>query len=502
MAKDPDVWARTPTIRYPRVIRDLPRLAEREFDVLVVGGGIYGLATAYDAAQRGLSTALIDRGDFGAATSFNHLKTIHGGLRYLQSADFRRMRESILERRAFARIAPRWVAPVAFAMPAGTSLTRNPIALKAALAIDAFVGRDRNEGVDAARHLPAGRIIAGSECRELFDGAIRSVASAAVWHDYQTVNGDRLTLGFAKAASAHGAVLANYTEATGPLASGARIGGVHARDTLSGQTFEIRARMIVNAAGPWGATVFDGSAERTRWPLLKAMNLMTSRPARKAALVGATRAGRSLVLLPWQGRSLVGTSESSDLRQPGDQHARRDEVAAFVGDINQTFPALGLKLEEVTLVHRGIVPASVGKAGVSLLGRSRIVDHTQAGTSDLISIIGVKYTTARVVAERTVDLILRKFGQPAPPCRTAVTVLPDAGLDDRDPEDPVTHAIRDEMAHTLSDVVIRRTGLGAAGKPADSVITGVADRMQKMLGWSDERKTEELESLNRFYAII
>ena len=484
------------------MIRDLPRLAEREFDVLVVGGGIYGLTTAYDAAQRGLSTALIDRGDFGAATSFNHLKTIHGGLRYLQSADIRRMRESILERRAFARIAPRWVVPLAFAMPTGASLTRNPIALKTALAIDAFIGRDRNDGVDPLRHLPAGRILAGGECRELFDGAMRSVASAAVWHDYQTINGDRLTLAFAKAASAHGAVLANYTEATGPLASGARIGGVHARDTLSGQAFEIRANVIVNAAGPWGATVFDGSAERTRWPLLKAMNLVTSRPARKAALVGATRAGRSLVLLPWQGRSVVGTSESSDLRQPGDQQARRDEVTAFLVDINQTFPALGLKLEEVTLVHRGIVPAAVGKAGISLLGRSRIIDHAQAGTSDLISIVGVKYTTARVVAERAVDLILRKLSRPAPPCRTAVTVLPDSALDDRDPADPVAHAIRQEMAHTLSDVVIRRSGLGAAGKPADSVVNDAANRMQTMLGWSEERKTREMDALNRFYEII
>lgn len=469
--------------------------------MLVVGGGIYGLTTAYDAAQRGLTTALIDRGDFGAATTFNHLKTIHGGLRYLQSADVRRMRESILERRAFARIAPRWVAPLAFAMPTGASLTRNPLALKTALAIDAFIGRDRNDGVDPARHLPAGRIVAGSECRALFDGAMRSVASAAVWHDYQTINGDRLTLGFAKAASAHGAVLANYTEATGPLASGARIGGVHARDALSGQTFEIRARVIVNAAGPWGATVFDGSAERTRWPLLKAMNLVTSRPARQAALVGRTRAGRSLVLLPWRGRSLIGTSESSDLRQPGDQQARRDEVSAFLADVNQTFPALGLTLEDVTLVHRGIVPASVGKNGISLLGRSRIIDHAQAGTSDLLSIVGVKYTTARVVAERAVDLVLRKFGQPAPPCRTAVTVLPGAALDDRDPEDAVAHAIHDEMAHTLSDVVIRRTGLGAAGKPADAVVAGIADRMQTILGWSDERKTREVETLKQFYEI-
>lgn len=471
--------------------------------MLVAGGGIYGLTVAYDAAQRGLSVALVDRGDFGAATSFNHLKTIHGGLRYLQSADFRRMRESILERRAFARIAPRWVAPLPFAMPTGTSLTRNPIAMQTALAIDAFVGRDRNDGVDPARHIPAGRIVTGAECRELFGGAMRTVASATVWHDYQTVNGDRLTLSFAQAASAHGAVLANYTEATGPLRAGQRFAGVTARDMLTGRSFDIRARIVVNATGPWGAMLLEHSGVGTRWPLVKAMNLVTSRPARKTALVGGTRAGRALVLLPWRGRTLVGTGESSDARQPDDQDARRDEVDAFVADVNDTFPALGLKADEVTLVHRGIVPAAVANGRLSLLGQSRIIDHAQDGTApDLISIVGVKYTTARVVAERTVNLILRKLGRSAIACRTADIVLPGAGLADSDPTDPVAHAIREEMAHTLSDVVIRRTGLGAAGYPGDAVAQDVATRMQAELNWSDDKTRAELIALKRFYAIV
>lgn len=470
--------------------------------MLVVGGGIYGLTIAYDAAQRGLSVALIDRGDFGAATSFNHLKTIHGGLRYLQAADVRRMRESIVERRAFARIAPRWVAPLAFAMPTGASMTRNPLAMRAALAIDAFMARDRNRGVDPSRHLPAGRVVAGLECRELFEGAIRTVASAAVWHDYQTVDGDRITLAFAHAAVAHGAVLANYVEATGPVKDGSRLAGVSARDTLSGNTFDIRARMLVNAGGPWGATLFDRTSARTGWPLLKAMNLVTSRPARKAALVGATRAGRALVLLPWNGRTLVGTSESSDTRQPDDQDARRTEVDAFLVDINATFPALGLKAEEVTLVHRGIVPAATVNGQLSLLGQSRIIDHGKGGQlPELMSIVGVKYTTARIVAERAVDLLLSKLGRAPVACRTAVTLLPGAGLEQAEPGDPVAHAVQEEMAQTLADVVIRRTGLGAAGKPADSVMNDVAVRMQEMLRWSDQRKANELDALTRFYDI-
>ena len=483
------------------MIRELSRLADRELDVLIVGGGIYGLAIAYDAAQRGLSVGLVERGDFGAATSFNHLKTIHGGLRYLQSADLARMRESIRERRAFARMAPRFVAPLAFAMPTGPSLSRNPIAMRTALAIDAVVGRDRNDGVDTGRHLPAGRVVAGQECRDLFDGAIRTIASAAVWHDYQTVSGDRLTLSFAQAAANHGASVVNYVQATGVLKRERGVHGVTARDNLTGEMFDIRARVVVNAAGPWAASLLDASGVRARWPLLKAMNLVTSRPALPAALVAPTRAGRALILLPWQGRTLVGTSESADERQPDDQDAKHDEVEVFLAEVNATFPALGLKAVEVTLVHRGVVPAAVVQGRLSLLGHSRIIDHSEAGSPNLLSVVGVKYTTSRIVAERVVDRVLKKLGRAPIPCRTADTVLPGASLKHFDPADPIIHAVREEMAHTLIDVVVRRTGLGAAAYPGDTVAADVAQRMQAELRWSEERKTQELASLKRFYEI-
>jgi glycerol-3-phosphate dehydrogenase len=484
------------------VIRDLPRLAEREFDVLVVGGGIYGLTTAYDAAQRGLAVAVIDRGDFGGATSFNHLKTIHGGLRYLQSADFARMRAAVRERRTFARIAPRLVAPVAFVMPTGASLTRNQFAMRAAVMVDALLAGDRNTGVDDGRRLPAGRVIAGRECRRLFDGAIDLVSSAVLWYDYVTVNGERLTLSFAKAAATHGAILANYVEACSALRSGPRIAGVGARDSLTGRTFEIRARVLVNATGPWGRKMLDrAEVAGRRWPLLKAMNLVTSRPARQTALVASAPSGRALVMLPWNGHTLVGTSESATEREPDDQTAQRGEIRSFIAEVNAAFPALALKEEEITLVHRGIVPAASDNGRLSLLGRSRVVDHADAGSPELISVIGVKYTTARAIAERVVDLILRKLGRPAVRCRTAETPLPGAAIHDSDAADPVLHAIRGEMAQTLCDVVIRRTGQGSLSYPGDAVAGDIADRIRSELGWSDERTRRELDGLKRFYEI-
>src|SRR5512137_2621538 len=127
--------------------RDLNRLSSTRFDLLVVGGGIHGLASAYDAAQRGLSVALVERGDFGGAASFNHLKTIHGGLRYLQSADLVRMRESIVERRTVARLAPHLLTPLPFLMPTFRKPTRSALAMRVAFVVDGLVGFDRNNGV-------------------------------------------------------------------------------------------------------------------------------------------------------------------------------------------------------------------------------------------------------------------------------------------------------------------------------------------------------------------
>ena len=181
------------------MIRDLDRLTAQTFDVLVVGGGIYGLTIAYDAAQRGLSVALIERNDFGSGASFNHLRTIHGGLRYLQSLDLGRARESIRERRTIARIAPHAVRPLPFAVPLYRSLTRGKMAMRAGFLLDRIVAADRNRGVPASHRLPGGRVVfAQYTRRKRFPGLRRQgLTGAAVFYDYVTTEPDRLTFSFA-----------------------------------------------------------------------------------------------------------------------------------------------------------------------------------------------------------------------------------------------------------------------------------------------------------------
>src|SRR5512145_924585 len=206
--------------------RDLDRLASTTYDVLVVGGGIHGLAAAYDAASRGLRTALIDAGDYGGAASFNHQKTAHGGLRALQTGRIDRARQSIFERRALARIAPWLLRPLPFITGTYRSVVRNRLALRAAFKIDEWLGRHRNDGVEPELHLPAPRLISRAATLRLFPGIREEgLTGAAQWYDYQMVESERLTFAFAAAADRAGADLANYVEALHPVRTGGRIGG-------------------------------------------------------------------------------------------------------------------------------------------------------------------------------------------------------------------------------------------------------------------------------------
>jgi glycerol-3-phosphate dehydrogenase len=534
--------------------RDLRALAGREHDVLVIGGGIHGLAIAYDAAQRGLATALVDRGDFGAAASFNHQKTAHGGLRSLQTGDLRRARESVVERRTLAQIAPRLLRPLPFLLGTYRSATRGRAALRVAFTIDRLVARDRNAGVVPELQLPAARLVSRRVAARLFPGIPREhLTGGAMWYDYQMTEADRLTLGVALAAAAHGAVLANHVDALTPLRRDGRIGGMLASDRLTGTPIEIRARLTINAAGSRAGQIMAALGVSHPLPLVKAMNLVTTRPAGEVALAGRTLGGRMLTLTPWRGAALVGTSQSPGLATPEQEEPEDDEVAAFIAEINEAFPALSLASDAVTLVHRGIVPAELDRRGRPTLKRhAEILPHDRTGAPGAMTVIGVKYTTARAVAERAVDAAERALRVTHRSCRTARDVLPGAGHADyealalqaeqrlgltlaepararltmtygarcvdvieraasdaalREPLGPgtsaigaeVTHAARHEAARRLDDILMRRLGIGAAAWPGDAIAGRAADLAARELDWDAAQRDAELARLRRMY---
>src|SRR5688500_5073333 len=237
--------------------RDLDRLGSEHFDLLVIGGGIHGLAAAYDAAGRGLRVALLERDDFGSGASFNHQRTVHGGLRALQRANLRRVREGIEERRTFARIAPHYIKPFPFITGIYGGLTRGRLAMKAALRAYDALGRSRNAGVTQELHLPASRIESRTATMRLFplvrqDG----LKGGAVWYDYQMQQADRLTLAFAMGAEAAGAALANHLEIVAlEREPDGRVCGARAVDRINGRAVTIQADRVLSAVGSQAVAV-------------------------------------------------------------------------------------------------------------------------------------------------------------------------------------------------------------------------------------------------------
>ena len=535
--------------------RDISAIAAREHDILVIGGGIYGLAIAHDAASRGLSVALVERGDFASATSFNHQKTAHGGLRTLQTGRLGASRDAIRERRALARMAPRLLRPLPFIVGTYRSAIRSRLALRAAFRIDAWLGRDRNEGVEPELHLPAARLVSKAATLKLFPGVRQEgLTGGAMWYDYQIIETDRLAIAVAAGADAHGARLANYVEAVEPIRDKGAIRGMRVRDVLTGDAHDVAARLTINAAGAFAGEIMRQFGVAQELLLLQAMNLVTSLPASDIAVAAPARDGRMLTLTPWHGRALVGTAQSATFRQPGDCPPTGDEVDAFIRDINEVFPRLALRRDHITLVHCGIVPAQRGHGGrPDLLAAPLILDHAATGAPGSMTVIGVKYTTARGVAARVVNAAARRLGRSIPPSRTGGAPLPGAGIADHEalaietaravglelappmirhltslygdrcgaiirlmaehtewriPLVPgqltvgaeAIYVIREEMACTLADIVVRRTELGAEGKPPDAIISTIAAVAADELRWDRERVEREVTRVNAFYA--
>ncbi len=480
--------------------RDLDQLTAGTFDVLVVGGGVCGLAIACDAAERGLSVALIERHDFGSGTSFNHLRTIHGGLRYLQTLDIVRARESIRERRTLARIAAGAIRPLPFVLPLTRSLTRGKLAMRLAFLADRLVASDRNHFVPSSHHLPPGRVLSRAEALGRYpDLQGTDLTGAAVWYDYVTTDADRLTLSWAIAAAEHRAVLANYVEATSLTSEGRRVVGLDAVDRLGGRVLEIGARITVNAAGGAIDRLLTPLGIGTDTPMIQAMNLVTRRPATDAAFGARGPTGRNLFMVPWRGRALFGTWESSRRSQPDEMAVPEGELSFFIDELNHAFPSAALTRHDVTLVHRGIVPA-LGRSNGTLAVRGDDVvrDHgSRDGLEGLVSVAAAKYTTARAVAERVTTRLIQKLGRRSIPCRTGTVQLPvSTGACDSD----LRQAVREEMAMTLEDVLVRRTPLGALGYPGDEAAQRAAAVVGSELGWDNARQRLEVESLRRFYA--
>lgn len=423
-------------------------LVGREFDVLVIGGGAAGAAAAREASLRGLTVALIEREDFGAGSSAQCFKVIHGGIRYLQHADVARLRASCRERSIFLAIAPHLVAPMPFAIPTYGRGRSGRWPLRCGMwAYDALTA-DRNRHLsDPSRRIARTRFLGREETLARFPALERNgLTGAAVFEDGQMYNPPRLVLAFIAAAEERGAVVANYVEAERLLRKGPRVTGVVARDRISGDALEIRARVTVNAAGPWAEGLLGGVEREPRagtYSRDACFIVAREAPARMAlAVQGGTRdrdallarAARHLFLVPWRGRTLVGVWHAVVPRDPDGVGLTPSEVGEFIDEVNRALPALRLDASEVRRACFGLVPfgeASRQHPGALSFGKqSRVTDHREHGIRGLVSAISVRYTVARSDAAAALDLACRQLGRRIAPCGSPTRRLPGGDIED------------------------------------------------------------------------
>jgi glycerol-3-phosphate dehydrogenase len=501
--------------------RDLNQLAERVHDLLVVGGGVHGACVAWDASLRGLSVALVERDDFGAATSANSLRIVHGGLRYLARGDLPRMRQSIRERSALLRIAPGLVVPLPVLVPTSGMGSESRLALRAALALNDLASAGRNRGFDRGHHIPAGRLLSHRDTVQLFPPlAGRPVTGGALWYDARIRRPERLTLSFVRSAAERGATAANYLEVERLLTAAGAVHGAQALDRRSGTRLEIRARAVAVAAGPWTDALVAGTTGRPAGSAPRqalAVNLVIGRRLAEVAVGVRASSGpaddpviggrRFLFLAPQDGATLLGTwyavDDGTDPRPTVERGA-----ATLLAEFNAACPGLQLRAADVARVQWGRLPLKAGLEpgrADALADRPRVVDHAAAGTRHLFSVEGVKYTTARGVADEAVDRIVGDLGVRDPGCRTAETVL--SGAYDVPPGDPrlearIGEAVRDEMALTLGDVVFRRTGLGEPPGPTREAVSAAARIAGDELGWDVGRQAAEVEDVMQASEVV
>ena len=540
--------------------RALRELTPAPFDVVVVGGGVTGAGVALDAASRGYSTAIVERNDWAFGTSSRSSKMVHGGLRYLQNFDLGLVREALLERQLMVHLAPHLVYPTPYLVPTLADDRRD---VKIGIGLNMYdvmattrVGQGRSQRVrdgdgDAAwspdrhRAISAEQTIAHLPALEP-----RDPKGAYLFYDCQTDDA-RLVLTILGEAERFGAVMANRLEVTSLLERDGRAEGVVCADVESGEELEIRADNVINATGVWADRVRPGEIpDETEIP-----RIMPSRgthltlpledlPLNDAACIVPAGSGRTIFVLPWYGRALIGTTDND---YEGDiDHVRPggDDIEYLLEAVNDFF-GTGFDPGDVTGAYAGVRPLiSTGdpKKSVDISRRAELYETS----SGMLTITGGKLTTWRRMAKQVVDRIAEREGREVP-CRTAdIPLGMEAAEEDLQPpgelepglvsdevadqlafryghaarnvlalaaERPelarpivpgrpdllaeVTVAARAEQARSVGDVLLRRTRLALLAAPqlrtAESVMP-VAEVLGAELGWDPERVAEEAEA--------
>ncbi len=403
--------------------REIQRFTSETFDLLVIGGGINGGGILRDAALRGYRAALVEKGDFASGTSSKTSKLVHGGLRYLEQMELGLVFESCRERRTLLSIAPHLVHPLPFLIPVYKGDARGRTIIHAGMILYDMLALFRN----VERH----RMVSSQDVLKAEPDLERAgLQGGAVYYDCQ-MDDARLCLENVLSAAEAGAAAVNYAEVISLIRSGERVAGAVVKDLLSGRTFEVMAGKVINASGPWIDSISNmGSLKITpRLRPTKGVHIMVPGSTRgHALLISARRDNRIFFVIPYQGYSLVGTTDTFYTGDPDQVTPSPEDIAYLIEEGRRVLPGAKLDREHVIASFAGLRPLVAEPGQPSELSRSHVIYEERSG---LLSVAGGKYTTYRQVAEEVVDRIARgPEMRSRVSCRTAKLPLYGGGIKD------------------------------------------------------------------------
>jgi glycerol-3-phosphate dehydrogenase len=521
-------------------------LDDGSYDVVVIGGGMAGAGIARDLALRGVAVALVEKADFAAGTTSRSSKLIHGGLRYLELFDVGLVRESLRERETLRRLAPHLVRPLPFLVPIHRDSSRSLIRIRIGLALYDWLtpGRDRERY----------RVLSTIDTLSLEPGLrAQDLKGAGYYFDDLLVFPERLCLENVLSAARHGARVFNYAEVE-ELVRDARGApdGVRVRDLLTDRVVTLRARVIVNATGPWVDRVRAGAGITERGSRIvrttKGIHCLLPRLTDRA-IYQSTGDDRMIFVIPWREFSLVGTTDTEFDGDLDRLSATSDEVEYLLGEVRRAVPDPRVAVGEVAYTYAGVRPLSYEEGRrASDVSRAHKVVAEHGGR--FLSITGTKLTCFRSLAAEAGDVAIRALGRRTPSrthrltldgadeevgrveARTWLDVSADVeasglspatlerlvstygrgyrrvvelagkvpgGAERLCPANPeivaqLHHAVQDEMAVSLQDVLLRRTGIGTSACQGLDCAEAIAERMGQLQGWSSRRMSAELEA--------
>ncbi len=489
--------------------RDLIEASKNKYDLIIIGGGIYGACLLLTASQAGKKALLLEKDDFGAATSFNNLRTVHGGLRYLQSLDLKRIFESVSERRWFFRNFPDLVKPLPCLMPLYGKGVYRPSIFRFALLLNDLLSINRNKGVSNDRLLPNGKIVNSEEVKKIFPKVdSNNLKGGAIWFDGAMPDSQLVLIEIIKWACRLNSFALNYVEVLELLTKAGNVIGVKAVDKTDNKTYEFNAERVVNAAGPW-CRLLAAKFDRDYPELFKdsfAWNVLFNKPALSTHALAITPKkpnSRTYFIHHWKGLLFAGTvhspwKNSSRLPMPD-----KESVNNFIEELNSSINDLNLSASDVLQIFPGLLPAKE-EGSDRLAVREVILDHSErGGPKGFFSVSGVKFTTARLVAEKTLKKIFgNNLKLQSPDGRKPVSLTERGVLDlansmvlSNGLKKVLIKIIEEESVIHLDDLVIRRSTLG--DKP-DIAISN-SSKVCELFNWDINVTSAEINRLKSFY---